>query len=76
MEFRLAVSRNANEVWDLDNLVKPTLDSMEGVFGVRRWKGPARAADDRVDRIEAIKRLAHEGEATGATIDVRVIVPD
>jgi len=28
MEFRVAVSQNANEVWDLDNLIKPTLDAM------------------------------------------------
>lgn len=33
IEFRLGPSRTAGEVWDLDNLVKPTLDAMEGVFG-------------------------------------------
>jgi len=75
IEFRVAVSRNANEVWDLDNLIKPTLDAMEGVFGPRPWKGPPQAADDRVDRLEAVKRLPHEGELIGATIDVWVILP-
>ncbi|MGJ6969981.1 hypothetical protein ACSDR0_49790 [Streptosporangium sp. G11] len=33
LEFRLSMARNANEVWDLDNLIKPTLDAMGGVFG-------------------------------------------
>jgi hypothetical protein len=38
--LRTPVSANANEVWDLDNLVKPTLDAMEGVFGPRPgWDG-------------------------------------
>jgi Holliday junction resolvase RusA-like endonuclease len=76
MEFRVAVSQNANEVWDLDNLIKPTLDAMEGVFGTRLWKGPSQAADDRVDRLQAVKRLPHEGELIGAIIDVWVILPD
>jgi hypothetical protein len=74
--FRIAVARNANEVWDLDNLIKPTLDAMEGVFGLRAWKGAPQPADDRVDRIEAVKRLPHEGELPGATIDVWVLDPE
>lgn len=32
VEFRAPEARNANEVWDLDNLIKPTLDAMEGVI--------------------------------------------
>ena len=76
MEFRVAAPRNANEVWDLDNLIKPTLDAMEGIFGMRPWKGLPQPADDRVDRLEAVKRLPHEGELTGATIDVFIILPD
>lgn len=76
LEFRTAVAKNANEVWDLDNLIKPTLDAMEGIFGLRPWKGSPQAADDRVDRIEAVKRLPREGEPAGATIDVWVIIPD
>ena len=39
IDFRLAAARNANEVWDLDNLIKPTLDAMEGVFGSRAFRG-------------------------------------
>jgi hypothetical protein len=76
LEFRIAAPRNANEVCDLDNLIKPTLDALEGIFGLRQWKGHPQAADDRVDRLEAVKRLPHKGELTGATIDVWVITPD
>lgn len=61
-----ARARNANEVWDLDNLIKPTLDAMEDAFGFRAWKGPAQAADDRVDHLEASKRTVSAGEAPGA----------
>src|SRR5262249_53240256 len=32
IEFRTRIPANANEVWDIDNLVKPTLDAMEGVL--------------------------------------------
>ena len=71
--FRLAVARNANEVWDLDNLVKPTLVAMEGVFGLRAFRGIPQPADDRVDRLEATKRLPGAGETPGATIDVWII---
>jgi Holliday junction resolvase RusA-like endonuclease len=38
IDFRTPEARNANEVWDLDNLIKPTLDAMDGVFGPRAWK--------------------------------------
>lgn len=75
LEFRLAAARNANEVWDLDNLIKPTLDAMEGVFGTRPWQGSPQPADDRVDRIEAVKRMPRADEEAGATIDVWVIEP-
>ena len=71
IEFRTPQARNANEVWDLDNLVKPTLDAMEGIFGLRAWKGPAQAADDRVDHLEASKRTAGVGELPGARIEIR-----
>lgn len=76
IDFRLGVAHNANEVWDLDNLIKPTLDAMEGAFGTRAWKGPVQAADDRVDRLEAVKRQPLAGEEPGATIDVWIIGPE
>jgi hypothetical protein len=71
MEFRTPEARNADEVWDLDNLIKPTLDAMEGVFGLRPWRGPTQAADDRVDHLEARKRTISGAEVPGARIEVR-----
>lgn len=73
IDFRLAAARTANEVWDLDNLVKPTLDAMEGIFGARAFRGTPQPADDRVDRLEARKRLPCPAEVPGATIDVWII---
>ena len=74
VEFRTPQARNANEVWDLDNLIKPTLDAMEGVFGLRAWRGPAQAADDRVDHLEAAKRTIRDGESPGARIEIRRLI--
>ncbi len=37
LQFRTPAPKNANEVRDLDNLIKPTLDAMEGVLGLRPW---------------------------------------
>ncbi|WP_229076067.1 RusA family crossover junction endodeoxyribonuclease [Actinoplanes sp. DH11] len=71
IEFRTPKARNANDVWDLDNLIKPTLDAMEGVFGRRPWRGPPQTADDRVDHLEASKRPVRTDEAPGARIEVR-----
>jgi hypothetical protein len=76
IKFRTPQARNANEVWDLDNRIKPTLDSMEGVFGLRAWKGPTQAADDRVDHLEASKRTVSAGELPGARIEVRRLLPE
>jgi hypothetical protein len=75
IDFRLATARNPNESWDLDNLIKPTLDAMEGVFGPRLWRGTPQPADDQVDRLEASKRLPASDETPGATIDVWIIDP-
>ena len=74
IEFRTLEARNASEVWDLDNLIKPTLDAMEGVFGLRQWRGPTQAADDRVDHLEASKRTVHIGELPGARIEIRRLI--
>jgi hypothetical protein len=59
----------------LDNLNKPTLDAMEGVYGPRQWRGTPQPADDQVDRLEASKRLPASGETPGVTIDVWIIGP-
>lgn len=66
----IPAATRANEAWDLDNLVKPTLDALGGVIGFRRWKGPSQADDERVDRIVASKRPAELDESPGASIRV------
>lgn len=76
LEFRLGEARRVSEVWDLDNLIKPTLDAMEGVFGLRPWGGAPQPADDQVDEIRATKREPLPGETPGARIDVWLIEAD
>lgn len=78
IEFRTPMARTPNDAWDLDNLLKPTLDAMEGVFGDRavRDKMVPQPADDRVDHIDARKREIAEGEPPGATIEVWVLDED
>ena len=69
LEFR-TTSKRPDERWDIDNLVKPTLDAMEAIFGRRRWRGLVQAQDDRVDELIARKRSTRKGEASGASIEV------
>jgi Holliday junction resolvase RusA-like endonuclease len=76
LEFRLGEARRASEVWDLDNLIKPTLDAMEGIFGLRPWRGTPQPADDQVDEIRAVKRQPKSGEKPGVRIDVWLIEAD
>ena len=73
LHFRTPAPKNANEVWDLDNLIKPTLDAMEGVFGLRPWAGLPQPADDRVDYLTASKRTIADDEVAGAVITVHVL---
>lgn len=75
IDLRMPAPLTANHVWDLDNLVKPTLDALEGVFGLRRWAGRPQAADDRVDHLVASKRTVDIEESPGATITIHVLAP-
>jgi Holliday junction resolvase RusA-like endonuclease len=59
--FRTPAPQTANDRWDIDNLVKPTLDAMEGIFGLRAWAGVPQPNDDRVIRLEASKRRVELG---------------
>jgi hypothetical protein len=72
IDFRTPSPKNANEVWDLDNLVKPTLDALEGVLGARLWKGVPQPANDRVDHLLATKRTAEAHEDASATITIHL----
>jgi Holliday junction resolvase RusA-like endonuclease len=72
-EFRTPAPRTIHDRWDLDNLVKPTLDAMEGIFGLRPWRGAPQPNDDRVTRLEASKRTVEPHESLGATIEVWLV---
>jgi predicted RNase H-like nuclease/Holliday junction resolvase RusA-like endonuclease len=69
--FRTPPPVTTNDRWDVDNLVKPTLDAMVAVLGVRpgRFTTP-QADDERVDVLLATKRTAATGEPWGARIRV------
>lgn len=69
LEFR-TTSKRPDERWDIDNLAKPTLDAMSGIFGARKWHGPRQPQDDRIDELIARKRSCAPGELTGASIEV------
>ena len=70
LDFRTPAPRTANDRWDIDNLVKPTLDAMEGVFGLRPWKGVPQPNDDKVVELTATKRTVGAHEIAGATVRV------
>jgi predicted RNase H-like nuclease len=74
--FRLGPSRHPGEVWDLDNLVKPTVDALDGVLGARPGRHACRQPDDeRVDYLQASKRPATDTESPGARIRVYDLEP-
>lgn len=73
IDFRTPVPRHRGEAWDLDNLVKPTLDAMEGIFGQRAWRGAPQPNDDRVDRLAASKQTAESETDIGARVTVWTI---
>ncbi len=74
MDFVLPVATQAGQGWDLDNLIKPTIDALAGVIGERvgNWRS-AQADDERVDEIRATKRTVSDGERPGARVTVRLL---
>lgn len=70
IRFRCPPSSRKGEVWDLDNLVKPTLDAMERIFGRRPWAGRIQPADDAVDWLAAEKTTENDEARQGATIGI------
>jgi Holliday junction resolvase RusA-like endonuclease len=73
IEFRTPIPKTSNDRWDLDNLVKPTLDAMEGIFGLRAWKGVPQPNDDKVIELHATKRQVADKEREGARIAVWLV---
>lgn len=74
--FRLDPSQRGNNAPDLDNLIKATIDALDGLLGPRSIKGRPQADDERIDRILATKRIARDGEEPGARIRVSVLPPE
>lgn len=70
IEFKLPRPNTRNDAWDLDNLIKPTLDALGGVIRWRRWNGRPQADDERIDRVVASKRAVEPDEEAGARIRV------
>lgn len=71
VDFFLAPDQVDRVEPDLDNLIKSTVDALDGVLGVRSGTGSRTEADDvRVERIVASKRPALAGEDPGARIVV------
>ena len=63
VDFVLAPDQVGRVEPDLDNLIKSTVDALEGVLGERSGTGARVEADDvRVDRIVASKRAGRTGE--------------
>lgn len=78
-EFMLGANQQGPNEPDLDNLIKSTIDALEGVLGKRLGTGARLEADDvRVDRIVATKRPARSGEEPGARVMISELpdVPD
>ena len=71
LEFLLGPEQRGRNEPDLDNLIKATVDALDGVLGPRPGTGTRAEADDvRVDPITASKRPVRAGEAPGARIAV------
>lgn len=69
IEYRLDPLQVGHNAPDLDNLVKATIDAMDGILGDRPGRFARTQADDeRIDRIVASKRVAGPDETTGARV--------
>ncbi len=76
VDYVVPVAVSSNDQWDLDNLLKPTIDALRTLLGVRAVRTTrAEADDERVDRLVASKRAARPGEPLGARIELRTIRP-
>ncbi|WP_299449176.1 DUF429 domain-containing protein [uncultured Serinicoccus sp.] len=71
VDFVTAQRHGKHPGWDLDNLIKPTIDALTPVIGPRegQWTH-AQPDDERVDEIIARKRPAEADEQPGARIVV------
>jgi hypothetical protein len=72
VEFRLAAARNTNEVWDLDNLIKATLDAMRA-YSARAGGGVRRRQRTTGSTASTLPSARRAGAVSVATIDVGFI---
>lgn len=64
------VVRRPSDQTDLDNVVKHTIDALEGVLGTRQQGGRPQADDGRIDVIHARREWVSLPEGGGATVRV------
>lgn len=76
LDFVLPTRPGGHPGWDLDNLIKPTIDALATVIGSRpgQWR-PPQVDDERVYEIRARKREVLDGESPHATIRVWTLDP-
>ena len=76
LDFVLPTRPGGHPGWDLDNLIKPTIDALATVIGSRpgQWRSP-QVDDERVDEIRARKREVLDGESPHGTIRVWTLDP-
>ncbi|WP_298891400.1 DUF429 domain-containing protein [uncultured Serinicoccus sp.] len=74
VDFITAQRQGGHPGWDLDNLIKPTIDALTPVIGPRagQWHH-AQPDDERVDEIMARKRPAESDEQPGAHLVISTI---
>ncbi|MFK5584169.1 RusA family crossover junction endodeoxyribonuclease [Serinicoccus sp. LYQ131] len=74
IDFFTARTPEKHPGWDLDNLIKPTIDALSPVIGARPGKwAHVQPDDERVDEIHARKRPVRQEESAGAHITVSVL---
>jgi len=73
VHFRLEPSQAERTAPDLDNLLKSTVDALDGILSPRPIAGRPQADDERIDEIRATKRIAGVSERPGASITILTI---
>ncbi|MEO5664198.1 MAG: DUF429 domain-containing protein [Nocardioides sp.] len=69
-DFRLEPSQQHNHEPDLDNLIKTTIDALDGVLAPRPGNHPSQVDDVRVNEIRARKRFVDDARFAGVSVKV------
>lgn len=73
LDFRLGPSQQNNHEPDLDNLIKTTIDALDGVLAPRPGNHPGQVDDVRVNEIRARKRFVDDASSAGVSVQVWLI---